>query len=325
MHRSLIPWIAVAALGAAACVTADDGDLGAVNLKLVGQAPSGALYRLRDATITISGLAMPPPAPVVFHTEDDINRMAVVAHVPAGGYTVDLADGWRLERVTGGMGQPVDATLTSVDPQAVMVGAGALTSVVLQFRVNGETVPMGDGDLQVTIGVDDSPVAPPPTIAFTGGPTPGVPSNDNTPTFTFAVQNATSFVCLLDGATLPCMSPFTFGPVADGTHNFGINATGANGVTVGAGRDFTVDTVGSVTTIVNGPPEGSVTNHTPVFEFVGGEPGTFECRVDGGFMPCASPFQTQFLSTGTHTFEVRLIDVAGNAGPVAHRMFNVFF
>ena len=46
-----------------------------------------------------------------------------------------------------------------------------------------------------------------------------------------------------------------------------------------------------------------------------------ECRVDDGpWVPCSSPF-TVTVTPGEHTFQVRFVDAAGNAGPVTTRVW----
>src|SRR5690349_15053066 len=76
----------------------DDVDTGTVDINLIGQGTSGAVYRLRDATITVDG-----PVPTVWHTEDDPDRTALSANVVPGNYSATVAPGWRLERVLPGM------------------------------------------------------------------------------------------------------------------------------------------------------------------------------------------------------------------------------
>jgi hypothetical protein len=75
------------------------------------------------------------------------------------------------------------------------------------------------------------------------------------------------------------------------------------------------DTLEPETTITAGPP----------FEFSSTEAGTFECRIDAGaFAPCSSPYTVPALAPGSHTFEVRAIDAAGNPDPSpAQRVFIV--
>jgi large repetitive protein len=85
-------------------------------------------------------------------------------------------------------------------------------------------------------------------------------------------------------------------------------------------RTFTVDTTGPVAKIVAGP-KVRTTNPFPTFEFTS-EPNTlFTCSVDGVAVGCASPYETDRLSIGSHTFEVFGTDQAGNAGPPATRTF----
>lgn len=61
-------------------------------------------------------------------------------------------------------------------------------------------------------------------------------------------------------------------------------------------------------------PAGMVNISTATFQFSATEaPSTFECRLDGAvFAACTSPVNLTGLSTGSHTFQVRATDAAGN-------------
>lgn len=75
------------------------------------------------------------------------------------------------------------------------------------------------------------------------------------------------------------------------------------------------DTTAPTTTISSGPANGAtITTSTATFGFTSNETGsTFQCRVDAGtYATCTSPFTTPALSAGSHTFDVRAIDGAGN-------------
>ena len=51
---------------------------------------------------------------------------------------------------------------------------------------------------------------------------------------------------------------------------------------------------------------------------------TFECKVDKGqFASCTSPFTTQKLSKGKHTFQVRATNSGGGVGNAAKAPFKV--
>ncbi len=73
------------------------------------------------------------------------------------------------------------------------------------------------------------------------------------------------------------------------------------------------DTTPPDTTITAGP-SGTVSSASASVEFSSNEQGsTFECRLDGGaWATCVSPRQLSGLADGSHTFEVRATDQAGN-------------
>ena len=73
------------------------------------------------------------------------------------------------------------------------------------------------------------------------------------------------------------------------------------------------DTTSPETTLTGGPV-GEVTSSLASFTFQANETGAaFECRSDGGaWASCSSPKELSGLSTGSHRFEVRAKDAAGN-------------
>jgi large repetitive protein len=149
---------------------------------------------------------------------------------------------------------------------------------------------------------------------------PSNPTNDPTGDFTFtSSENGSTFECRVDGAAFaPCVSPFATAPLAEGTHNFQVRATDAAGNTDPTPASFTwvVDLTAPETTIDSAPTNPSNTA-AGRFTFSSNEAGSsFECRVDAAaFAPCTTPFTTAALADGTHTFEVRAIDRAGNVDP----------
>ena len=160
--RRLGVW-ALGALGAAAwaLVGCGGGDsvtvvesgagpaLGRLSVPLDTTGSSGALYRLsgsllmmgpQEETILLSG-AVP----------------SVEAQLASGSYQATLLDPWRLSRVDADRPRAVDAVLTSENPAAVQIEPNLTTHLVLRFRVEGGDVVPADGEISVSIEVDDTP------------------------------------------------------------------------------------------------------------------------------------------------------------------------
>jgi len=170
-----------------------------------------------------------------------------------------------------------------------------------------------------------------PVASISGGPSAGSFTNDSTPTFSFASNEAGStFVCRYDSSPFTaCSSPYTRS-LANGAHTFSVKAIDAPGnESVIVSRSFTVDTVAPQTTITSGP-SGPTADTTPTFGFSSNESGsTFACRFDTQpFAPCSGPGATHTPSTplaaGGHNFYVRATDKAKNTDLTpAKRTFSV--
>jgi Bacterial Ig domain/Bacterial Ig-like domain/Chitobiase/beta-hexosaminidase C-terminal domain len=154
---------------------------------------------------------------------------------------------------------------------------------------------------------------------------PGDPSSDPSPSFEFSAgEPGSTFECRLDGgAWSSCSSPESLFGLGAGSHTFQVRATDAAGLTdpTPASHTWTVDTDAPATSLDDVPPDPS-NDDAPTFEFSSNEPGsTFECRLDGGaWSACSSPETIGLLSDGSHTFEVRATDAAGNtdSSPSSH-------
>lgn len=170
-----------------------------------------------------------------------------------------------------------------------------------------------------TVVVDTGP-PPPPEVTGPDGPT-----NDSTPTFTFAGET-TDFVCTLDGVPFDCVSPFTPQALADGPHVFTVKVFDAAGnESAVTSRSFTVDTAQPAPPEVSGPT-GATTDPNPAFAFTAAE-SAVECRLDGpggpgSFGACASPKTFNALPPGAYVFFVRTTDAAGNQS-TTQRAFTV--
>ena len=159
-------------------------------------------------------------------------------------------------------------------------------------------------------------LAPDTTIATK----PPALSNSAAASFTFSSdETGTTFECKLDvGDFDSCGASQTYTNLADGQHVLTVRArdTAGNVDASPASHTWTVDTVAPETTIASAPPDPSGSG-LAVFTFSSSEPGSsFECMVDTGpFTACTSP-SSHSLADGTHTFQVRARDAAGNADPV---------
>jgi hypothetical protein len=110
----------------------------------------------------------------------------------------------------------------------------------------------------------------------------------------------------------------------NGTYTFNLHPTSSDGVDFVShdgtpeSRPQLVLTLGSDTippqTTINSGPSGSVTTTSATFTFSSSEANsTFECSLDGAaFEACTSPNGYTSLAEGSHTFDVRATDAAGN-------------
>jgi hypothetical protein len=192
---------------------------------------------------------------------------------------------------------------------------------------------LGDGshtfEVRATDGaghVDPSPAARTWTIDATGAETtidagPSGTTSSRDASFTFSSEPGATFECRLDGSSwTTCSAPAEYVGLADGSHTFAVRAidSGGNVDPTPAGRSWTVDATAPETTIDSGPSgTTALTSATFTFSASGADPdATLECRLDAGlWTPCSSPANYTDLADGSHAFEVRATDTAGNIDP----------
>lgn len=130
-------------------------ELGQAKLSLTGTSTGGLKYRLRDAEIVIARPDGTIAATRTTETRPDF--IALLVDLPPGDYFLELREGWRLERADGADSwEDVEATLSSVNPQAFIIQRDQTTNIALRFRVEGGDVELGEGRAEITIEVDDS-------------------------------------------------------------------------------------------------------------------------------------------------------------------------
>jgi hypothetical protein len=153
----------------------------------------------------------------------------------------------------------------------------------------------------------------PPGVTIVAPPSP---TSDTTPVFGFTVTGlGPGWVsCRFDSNLFaPCTSPHAPSvPLAEGTHTFQVRVSDAAANSSTATSTITIDTIAPVVTIA--PVMSPTNNATPTFTFTVDESAATDCRFDTGTpSACVSP-QTPpvALSDGTHDFQVRATDLAGN-------------
>ena len=159
----------------------------------------------------------------------------------------------------------------------------------------------------------------PDTLVTSG---PALATSATTATFTFqATEPGATFECGLDTAVFtPCATPATFAGLAEGVHQLTVRAVDAAGNVDPSPSVFTwtVDVTNPDTTIVGTPPPLVTRQADATFLYTSNEPSAlFQCRLDGApFGNCAgNGIVYAGLAEGTHTFEVRAVDAAGNVDP----------
>lgn len=162
-----------------------------------------------------------------------------------------------------------------------------------------------------------------PTVEITKSP-PDF-TKDSTAVFEFIGKDGnnpiTSFECRLDaGAYTSCSSPRTYTGLTDGIHTFYvIGIDGAGNRSAPASRSWYIDTKPPVITYVLTPPALG-NNASAMFKYSITDDGTgvdrSECSLDGAaFAPCAMDMMNYAnLADGSHRFQVRAYDKAGNIG-----------
>jgi Bacterial Ig-like domain/Chitobiase/beta-hexosaminidase C-terminal domain len=188
---------------------------------------------------------------------------------------------------------------------------GSHTFQVRQTDTAGNTGP----NASYTWTVDATPPAA-PTITVH----PTNPSNSTSASFSFTGEAGATFACQLDGGGFSaCTSPKAYSGLAEGSHTFNVRQTDTAGNTSpSATFTWTIDTTAPAAPSITANPPNPTNSTAASFSFTGEAGATFQCQLDGGgFSACTSPKAYSGLAAGSHTFQVRQTDTAGNTGPAA--------
>jgi hypothetical protein len=139
-------------------------------------------------------------------------------------------------------------------------------------------------------------------------------------------ESGCSYECDLDGQGFQSCSPtVSYSGLSDGSHSVAVRATDQAGNTgTEATYTWTVDTQAPTIDQITGPTDPS--NQTSAsFGFSCSESNcSYECDLDGqGFSSCSPGVSYSGLSDGSHTFEVRATDSAGNTGSASSYSWKV--
>ncbi|MDX6652989.1 MAG: large repetitive protein, partial [Solirubrobacterales bacterium] len=153
-------------------------------------------------------------------------------------------------------------------------------------------------------------------------PKPANPTNITSATFSYSGDSGGSFECREYISSPPAFGtcPSSYTNLAAGTHTFEVRQKDAAGnIGPATSYSWTIDlTPPGAPTIANKPtnPTGSTSAN---FTYSGEPGGSFECReyisTPPAFGTCPQSYTN--LAAGTHTFEVRQRDDAGNPGAVS--------
>ncbi|HEV3477814.1 MAG TPA: DNRLRE domain-containing protein, partial [Gaiellaceae bacterium] len=164
-----------------------------------------------------------------------------------------------------------------------------------------------------------------PETTITGRPEAS--TAETTASFTYSGSDDASagselaFECSLDGAAFTaCPMPTSYSGLAVGPHSFQVRAVdeAGNADASPASHSWTIVDVAAPETTITAQPPSSTPTTSASFEFTGsdnvGGSLTFQCALDGAaFAACTSPKSYSGLAAGSHTFQVRAVDAAGNA------------
>lgn len=237
------------------------------------------------------------------------------------------ASGTNAASAAGGLnvfGTTYKVTSSTITGNSAASGANAVLGAVATFKNTIVAKPLGAGancvgsatsqGFNLTDGtgcgfnqtsdqLNADPALDPAGLSSNGGPTETIALLPASPAVDHGLSSAGELVDQRGS-----LRPYDFTSVTD--------AVGGDGTDIGA---FEVeDTTAPDTTITSGPGEGTtVPNGAPTFAFSSDDPAaTFQCRYDAGAFGACSDAATDTpaagLADGSHAFEVRSIDAAGN-------------
>jgi hypothetical protein len=193
---------------------------------------------------------------------------------------------------------------------AAALGEGLYTAQAEQ----GDTAGNIGRSAPVTFTIDTTAPAAPAI-----GSHPADPTNATSASIAFSGDAGASFLCRLDGATFAaCTSPKAYSALSEGTHSFQVKARDqAGNESAVTSFTWTIDLTAPAAPAIGSHPADPTNASSASFTFSGAAGASFLCRLDGAtFAACTSPQAYSGLSEGTHSFQVKARDQAGNESAV---------
>lgn len=152
--------------------------------------------------------------------------------------------------------------------------------------------------------------------------------NQTAATFAFSATpptggSITGYQCNLNSAGwTACVSPKAYSGLIQGTQNFQVRSVDNNSnLSHPTSYSWVIDTT-LPTLSISEKPDDLTNSNNAQFVFSGsdsggGSVGGYLCQLDGaGFTECSSPRNLNSLAAGAHTFDVKVMDTAGNSSVV---------
>ncbi len=223
---------------------------------------------------------------------------------------------------------PTFTFATAGSPISVQCRMGAAAFGACTTATSHTPAALGDAthtlEVRVTDGAGNTGAATANVTVDTVAPTVTItafalPTNDPTPTFTFATAgNPTTVQCRMGAAAFgACTTATSHTPavLGDATHTLEVRVADGAGNAGTATANVTVDTVAPAVSI--GAYTTPTRNPTPTFPFTAGADAvSVTCRMDaagpGACTTATSHIAAALSPDGNHTFEVQVTDLAGN-------------
>ena len=166
------------------------------------------------------------------------------------------------------------------------------------------------------INIDQTP----PQISVTRSPQPNAAGwNNSAVTITYSATDSGS------GLLSPATGSFVFDAEGAGqSHTFTVTDAAGNSASVTV-SGVNINLGAAPVPVITGYPPNPSTATNPTFAFTDTDSGvTFLCQLDlGGYQICTSPVSYTNLAQGSHRFDVKARNVAGNESAVASYLWNI--